>query len=580
MTTLAPATLAEHALAAAAPGLLPGFRDALPRAASVVTRRLVGALYREDLAGVRAAPWLGDRLRLSTSDGPLWLPATRHGFGRVEVDLPGEPAPVLADLCERLGSAALAAELADATVHLALAYARRTGADAALRERAGGGDLVTAAAALAADEQALFFERLATEGHNLHPCGRTRLGWRIPDALAHDLEAGVTVVGFVAVRRDLHVGDDVGDLLGVPGPDPARYAVVPVHAWQLARVVRERHADLVAAGALVPLEGVRRSGAPTAALRTLLLEPDAAGRRRYLKLSLDIQVTSTRRTISVASTRNGPALSALLCRLLADDPAGHRLLPLAEPAGAAATVGSGRDVSAILRDGLHGRLGRGEVAVPGGALGAASPLTGRTVLAELVARYAATRRRPDGPGAALAFLDEYARLLLPPLLRLAAGFGIALEAHLQNCVPTFVGGVPHRMALRDFAGLRVHRPRLAARGVPLALWPGSVVATDDVDVMRAKLAYTALQAHLGELVVLLRASHALDEAAAWRAVRAVLDETLRGDGAGGCGDDGGAGDAAADHAFFTAPTVPHKALVRMRLAGAGDRYVPVPNALR
>src|SRR5439155_483533 len=139
MATLAPATLAEHALAAAAPGLLPGFRDALPRAASVVTRRLVGALYREDLAGVRAAPWLGDRLRLSTSDGPLWLPATRHGFGRVEVDLPGEPAPVLADLCERLGSAALAAELADATVHLALAYARRTGADAALRERAGRG---------------------------------------------------------------------------------------------------------------------------------------------------------------------------------------------------------------------------------------------------------------------------------------------------------------------------------------------------------------------------------------------------------------------------------------------------------
>jgi hypothetical protein len=37
--------------------------------------------------------------------------------------------------------------------------------------------------------------------------------------------------------------------------------------------------------------------------------------------------------------------------------------------------------------------------------------------------------------------------------------------------------------------------------------------------------------------------------------------------------------AAADHAFYTAPTVAHKALVRMRLGSAGDVYVPVDNPL-
>ena len=30
---------------------------------------------------------------------------------------------------------------------------------------------------------------------------------------------------------------------------------------------------------------------------------------------------------------------------------------------------------------------------------------------------------------------------------------------------------------------------------------------------------------------------------------------------------------------FTAPTVAHKALVRMRLSGAGDVYIPVRNPL-
>jgi siderophore synthetase component len=300
---------------------------------------------------------------------------------------------------------------------------------------------------------------------------------------------------------------------------------------------------------------------PTAALRTLLLPPGADGRRRYVKVSLDIQVTSTRRSISVASTRNGPAVSAMLRRLVADDPDGHRILLLAETAGAAVPAGSGRDMSAILRDGLTGRLTGAERAIPGGAL--------PVLIAGLVADYSATTGRRDDADAARAWLDDYARLLLPPVLRLTTR-GVALEAHLQNCLPTFVAGVPHRLAVRDFAGLRLHRPRLAANGVAVNLWPGSVVGTDDDAVLRAKIGYTALQAHLGELVVRLAESHGLDEDAAWRTVRAVVDETY-------AALDGPV--ARADHAAFTAARVPHKALVRMRLGGGVDTYVPVRNPL-
>ena len=137
---------------------------------------------------------------------------------------------------------------------------------------------------------------------------------------------------------------------------------------------------------------------PTAALRTLLLPPGADGLRRYLKVSLDIQVTSTRRSISVASTRNGPALSALLHRLVADDPDGHRLLLLAETAGAAVPAGSGRDLSAILRDGLTGRLAPGERAVPGGALPAARLADRRRRARTPPHRRAATTPRPPAPG--------------------------------------------------------------------------------------------------------------------------------------------------------------------------------------
>ena len=269
-------------------------------------------------------------------------------------------------------------------------------------------------------------------------------------------------------------------------------------------------------------------------------------------MSLDIQVTSTRRSISVASTRNGPPVSALLHRLVAADPDGHRLVLLAETAGAAVPAGSGRDMSAILRDGLTGRLAPGERVVPGGAL----PF----VVADLVAEHGA---------GALSWFTAYARLLLPPLLRLTVR-GVALEAHLQNCLPTFVDGAPHRLAVRDFAGLRLHPARLAAHGHTPSLWPGSVIGTGDEDVLRAKIGYTALQAHLGELVIRLGRDLGLDEDAAWAAVREIVDETYAA-----------LGDPAArrDHAALTAPRVPHKALVRMRLAGDGDSYRPVRNPL-
>ncbi len=591
--TAVAAAAAEAALSGAAPQLVPAFRKNLPRAVDAVDRRLVGAAHREGLVpflpsgdGAGCDGVSGDGVSGDGAGGYGEPQAQRHGFGRIEIAeaMVADPAWLL----QRLAGTgpevvAIGEELTDATVNLAIAYARREAASQRLIATAletGAADSLDLAAGLDPDAQSVFFEALSTEGHNLHPCGRTRIGWTVPDLLAHDVEAsydeGHTDIGFVGVRRGVHIGDDVGALIlgdRHVALDRDHYAITPVHAWQLEQVVRGRYADLVADGTLVPLD-VTLPATPTAALRTLLLPPNPDGRRDYLKVSLDIQVTSTRRTISVASTRNGPLLSGLLTTLLDSD----RVLLMAETAGAAAIAPGGRerDLAAILRSGLSGRTSASEVAVPGGGLYAISPVTGATVVAEIVTRFARTRGIGQPAAAALAFIGEYARLLLPPVLTLATRHGIGLEAHLQNCVPTFVDGVPHRLGLRDFAGLRVYPPRLPA---PLPLWPGSVVVTDDVEVMRAKVAYTALQAHLGELVIRLVQSHSLDETAAWSSVRAVVDEVydnLRADATV-------ADRAADDHAFLVAKTVPHKALLSMRLAAGrgqpGDIYVEVENPL-
>jgi siderophore synthetase component len=507
------ATAAAHteaALAVHAPHLTDPFVGNLPIAADTVGRRLRAALVREDLT-------------------PETPGGRRHAFHRVEYPDAGVADPVeLLTGIDTTGT--FAAEIRNAVINLAIALARA------------GHNLPDSDDP---DTTAIRLERLAVAGHNLHPCGRTRLGWDTTDVLAHDLEAGHTRIHFIAVRDDTHLGDDLGALLRT-GFDKPGYRLQPVHAWQ-ADTVRTRYADLYTDGTLHHVDG-HLDAIPTAALRTLLLPGG-----RYLKLSLDIQVTSTRRSISVASTRNGPALSALLNRLIDDDPDGHRLILMTEPAGAAVPAGTGRDLSAITRTGLTGRLQPGEKAIPGGAL----PL----LLTDLV---------NQAGGNPATWLTDYTRLLLPPLLRLLT-HGIALEAHLQNCLPTFLDGHPHRLALRDLAGLRLHQHRLHQAGHTLDLWPGSVITTTDTETLRAKLGYTALQAHLGELVIRLADTHNLDEQRAWRLIRTVVDDTYDTLGTHH--------HAAADHSWLTAKTVPHKALVRMRLAGAGDIHIPVSNPL-
>jgi len=604
--TGAAAAAAERALAAHEPLLAPSFRRALPLAREVVARRLVAAAYRE------AVPPSQSTLDRTV---PALMTARRYGLRRIEFTdrIDADPAELLdalagADGWPSTGVPAVRAELVDATVNLALAYARRSIMDSELRARAGAAgaaDVIELFAAMDADERLVAFERLATEGHNLHPCARTRLGWGIDDLLAHDLESPVTSIGFLAVRRDLHVGDEVGALLlgddvlpGADRLDPARYVATPVHPWQRRHLLRGPYAELVATGAIVPLD-VELPALVTAALRTLLVPglppgapPGAAatgsspGTARsaagvFVKVSLDIQVTSTRRTISVASTRNGPVLTRLLPDLIADD----RVLLMAETAGSATVVAGAagarardRDLAAILRRGLAGLLRPGEIAVPGLALPAPDPVSGTTVVAALVNRYAHATGLSTRDSAALSFVEDYARLMLPPILRLATRHGIGLEAHLQNCVPTFLAGVPHRLAVRDLAGLRIHVPRAGER-IAAALWPGSVIATPDVDVLRAKVAYTAIQAHLGEIVLRLAGSHGLAEEQAWARIRSIVDGTY----AELAAEPGLAARARDDHAFLTAPRVPHKALLRMRLretAGQpGDTYVELENPL-
>jgi siderophore synthetase component len=327
------------------------------------------------------------------------------------------------------------------------------------------------------------------------------------------------------------------------------------------------------------------AGVPTSSVRTLLTERSPAGRRLLVKTALDTLIGSTRRSISAHTTNNGPVYSRLLRQIIDREPTLiDRIVLLDELAGASYRPlphdpdpdRRSRALSALVRRDVSAYLRPEELPVPGCALPARAPVTDSSVLVELVTRYAATRGDADLGAAGLRFAEEYATLLLPVSVILMTKYGIAIEAHLQNSIFTFVEAKPTRLVLRDWGGMRIYPPRLRRQGLALDPRPGTVTVTDDVQVMRAKVLYTVLSNHLGEVVAHLVTRCGVDPAPVWQRIRAMVEGLLTG-----LATDPALGeDVAADRAVLFGPTLPIKAFARMRLDPAGgDQYVQVRNPL-
>jgi siderophore synthetase component len=451
----------------------------------------------------------------------------------------------------------------------------------------------------------LDFDGLCAEGHNLHPCAKVRTGFSPADSLAYTAECGSTVgVELVAVRRDLVLstpdcsGRSVGDLIAEHYPAVITqaheglrrrghraqdYELVPVHPWQARTALPREYPGELASGSVVHIPEAQLACRPTVSVRSLVTAaPGRHGRRLTIKTALDVLLTSTRRTISLATTRNGPRLSALLGQLVAREPfAAGRVECVPELAGVAFAPGEGtaappsrqRGLSALLRADPSDHLLPGETAFTGCALRIVSPMSGRSLLIELVdvmAAQACTSRAE----AAMTFLNDYADLILSVALPLMWRYGIALEAHLQNTLLVVRDHRPVRLLLRDFAGVRLHQGRMRAAGLDFTPHPGSVTVTDDLDEVRAKLAHAVVQANLASVVGQLNTACRLPAAALWEVVRGAICRTLERL------EPELARSASEDLCALLAPTLPQKAFAAMRLQHAGgDIYRPQPNPL-
>jgi siderophore synthetase component len=388
--------------------------------------------------------------------------------------------------------------------------------------------------------------------------------------------------GMTAVLRRWHPAaiDAALNYLSATRREATDFELLPVHPWQLRRVLPQRFAGALAEGRLIVIPQVRIPARPLLSLRTLAVATDRQA--VHIKTAVDVRLTTAVRGISPGIAHNGPLVSALMAEIHRRERGfGGRFASLAEWIGASYRPAPGEprttasSLAAILRESPECHVRNGEVALPVAALAARAPLSGHPVAGEVLDELA--RGGCGAPAeAAGTFLAGYCDCLLPALLTLLSRWGIALEPHGQNTVVVLRGGLPVRVLYRDFGGVRISPSRLAQAGVnpPTLVEP---LLTEDVEELRARLFFPLVQTNLGQVVATLARVGGSDPHRLWR----LVAQRCRSVYATLTADPAIAVQARGDEIALVSPTLPTKSMLRVHLSADPhtSQWVAVPNPL-
>lgn len=285
---------------------------------------------------------------------------------------------------------------------------------------------------------------------------------------------------------------------------------VPVHPWQYRLVQADPELGpvlraAIAADVVHDLGEIGLPCHPTASVRTLY-QPETD---RFLKTSLNVRITNCIRKNAAYELAGAVALTELLAAPCAELSARHPgFSVLAEPAARSVELPLAHATRAhrhallealgtIIRVGLNDHVGPGEGVHLVGTLAVEHPDpagTG-TRLADLAAQAGTT----DVLDWAMRWWRQYVTLLVPPVLRLWAEYGVVLEPHLQN-VLVVVGPdrMPVRILARDLEGIKLVGDRHDAA---LAELPVDVAIAASYDEARAwnRIAYCLFVNNLAEV---------------------------------------------------------------------------------
>lgn len=388
-------------------------------------------------------------------------------------------------------------------------------------------------------------ETAIDEGHPYHPCFKARSGFSDADHLAYGSEAGARFqLSWLMIDRSMvdqtipspesfwarELGETTWQALrekaAAVGAGFDRYALLPVHPWQLRALKgNSTYAAWVRAGLAIELGTHGDRYVASQSVRTLI-NTDVPG-RAHIKTAMAMRNTSALRTLEPHSVCVAPAVSNWLNAVLESDPlydGEFRLKILKEYAGVIAgrTTPLAGHMAALWRKSPEGIGVASDAVLPFNAL-SLTEADGRPLIDPWIRAFGPER-----------WLDQLLRVSVLPIWHLMIAHGIALEAHGQNLLLEHEGGWPTGLIARDFHESLEYVPALLSQPnlVPdlSRIDPVYSQAPPDLyhlmssaEALRELVVDTLFIYNLAEVSALFQRHYGLPEARFWHRVRQLMD---------------------------------------------------------
>ncbi|TDM02410.1 IucA/IucC family protein [Macrococcus carouselicus] len=402
-------------------------------------------------------------------------------------------------------------------------------------------------------------EQLCVTGHNIHPCAKIRMDMPFSSVIQYSPEYNQAYqLNWLLVAEALLYADlepalyqQLVQFSGYKEHVPQGYVLVPVHPYQFDHVIPAVYSEEIAAGQIVPLK--RKGGwvKSTSSFRTVC---PLDSNYPVIKLPIDVQMTSTKRSISNRTVMNAKKLSRYIAAIYEEDSELNAISrPVYELGGMtmrSPSVDKQRNLSFLLRENISPSLLSEELYCANCLF---EEINGRaSIIKQLLAE---SGRSP------IDWFERYVELLNTVVLKMMTVYGIGLEAHLQNISMAFADGFPSRIFFRDWGGIRIDQSRTPN----LLLEEG--LTTADTEAMYEKVQNTWISNHLTELVQFFM-TLGYSEEKLWHIVRQNIARFY-------------STHPHEDYRHLTSPYIYEKALLQMRLSPEeGDIYIRKKNPLK
>lgn len=386
-------------------------------------------------------------------------------------------------------------------------------------------------------EQLIFFESWARQGHPYHPCHKTKLGFSAQEYQYYSPEFNADInILLAAIDKDLmRLESEFNDFnycnwfareyapqwqgfcksLCEQGYDPAHYYPIFIHAWQYQHIIKNRFQTLIDNKQLFIINNVSLLAKASLSFRTLMtVDPTQA----HIKLPVAVHSTSALRVISPTSVVNSPKLSKVLKGISQSAHAFTQYIKFAGDNIALQIKDEDSEVAKhlaiIYRENPLSLLEDAQLPIVVAALYENSAVSNLALFIELIHKAVGTTVI-----AAIAYFDNYVKIVIRGYLDLFLLYGIALEGHQQNTIAVFENYLPVYMIARDLGGLRIDMPTLQSQGFNFVPYPNSPIIVNDSMHATNKFIHAVMQHHIGEIILLLIEHYDIAESRCWKIVK-------------------------------------------------------------